>query len=265
MNNRKRIHRHFSDIAEIYRNIRKTDNRPIFVIKRELQRLPVIHGADIGCGAGRYDRELFLNLGDRLFLFAIDENEKMLTYLRRYLSMFNITQFKAIRAIGSSIPLYANSVNCVFTFNAVHHFNLPMFLKESVRILKKDGYLFVYTRLHSQNKRNIWGRYFPGFYEKEKRLYRLKEMESAISQVSCLQLQSIEYFKFRRLSSLHFLKEQARKRHYSTFCYYEKEEFKNALQDFEKNIRENFPDPQKVIWIDENIMFLIRKINLVES
>lgn len=259
MNDREKIHRHFSNIAETYRDIRKTDRRPIFVIKKKLQRLPVIYGADIGCGAGRYDRELFLNLGDRFFLFTIDENKKMLVQLRRYLSKCNITQFKAIRGIGSNIPLYANSVNCVFTFNAVHHFNLSMFVKESARVLKKDGYLFIYTRLHSQNKRNIWGRYFPGFYEKEKNLYRLKEVKSAILQVSCLQLQSIEYFKFRRLSRLHFLKEQARERHYSTFCYYEKEEFKEALQGFEKNVRENFSDLQKVTWIDENIMFIIRK------
>ena len=122
-----------------------------------------------------------------------------------------------------------------------------------------DTYLFIYTRLRSQNKNNIWGRYFPGFYEKEKRLYYLEEMKLAITEVSSLKLQAIRYFKFRRLSNLNFLKEQIRKHHYSTFCFYKKEELDDALQKFEENIKKKFPDPRRITWIDENTMFIIRK------
>jgi hypothetical protein len=31
--------------------------------------------------------------------------------------------------------------------------------------LKGAGRLFIYTRLRSQNRRNIWGRFFPRFHE----------------------------------------------------------------------------------------------------
>ncbi len=253
------IHRHFSRVAAIYRDIRTTDKRPILVIKKELQKLQTIIAADVGCGAGRYDREFFQYLGKRLFLFCIDENEKMLSQLRKYLTMGNIRQFAAIRAIGGNVPISANLLDCVLTFNAVHHFDLSMFLKESARVLKTDGYLFIYTRLHNQNKRNIWGRYFPGFYEKEKRLYNLGEMKSAISEVTSLKLQSIDYFKFERVSEFRFLKEQARKRHYSTFCFYEREEFEDALCGFEENVKKNFPDLQRITWIDGYTMFIVRK------
>lgn len=252
-------HRHFSRVATIYRDIRTTDKHPVLVIKKKLLELPTIVAADVGCGAGRYDREFFLNLGERLFLYCIDENKKMLSQLRKYLIMANIRRFAAVRAIGGDIPISANSLDCVLTFNAVHHFDLSMFLRESTRVLKPDGYLFIYTRLPNQNKRNIWGRYFPGFYEKEKRLYNLEEMKSAISEVPSLKLQSVDYFKFKRHSALRFLKEQARKRHYSTFCFYEREEFEDALCGFEENLKRDFPDLQRITWIDSYTMFIARK------
>ena len=259
MTNKDIIYRHFSRISGIYRDIRTTDRRPIFLIRKDLEGLSTIKAADVGCGAGRYDWKLFSFLGKRLFLFCIDANQKMLLHLRRHLTMCDVRQFYTIRAIGGSIPLSTNSLDCVFTFNAVHHFTLLMFLEESARVLKSNGYLFIYTRLRSQNKNNIWGRYFPGFYEKEKRLYYLEEMKLAITEVSSLKLQAIRYFKFRRLSNLNFLKEQIRKHHYSTFCFYKKEELDDALQKFEENIKKKFPDPRRITWIDENTMFIIRK------
>ncbi|MDO9574982.1 MAG: class I SAM-dependent methyltransferase [bacterium] len=259
MVNNEMIYRHFSRVSDTYRDIRTTDRRPIFLIRKDLEGLSTIKAADVGCGAGRYDRKLFSSLGKRLFIFCIDENKKMLLQLRRYLTMCNLRQFYTIRAIGGSIPLSTNSLDCVFTFNAVHHFTLPMFLKESARVLKSNGYFFIYTRLRNQNRNNIWGRYFPGFYEKEKRLYYLEELKSAITEVSSLELQAIRYFKFRRLSNLTLLKEQAKKHHYSTFCFYEKKELDEALQKFEENIKKKFPDPQRITWIDENTMFTIRK------
>jgi len=259
MTNNGMIHRHFSRISGIYRDIRTTDRRPIFFIRKELQGLSTIEAADVGCGAGRYDRELFAFLGNRLFLFCIDENKKILLQLKRYLTMYNIRRFYTIRAIGGSIPISTNSLDCVFTFNAVHHFKLSMFLEESTRVLRSNGYLFIYTRLRNQNRNNIWGRYFPGFYEKEKRLYYLEELKSATTEVSSLELQAIRYFKFRRLSNLNFLKEQVRKHHYSTFCFYEKEELNDALQIFEESIKEKFSNTEKINWIDENTMFIMRK------
>ena len=52
-----------------------------------------------------------------------------------------------------------------------------IFLQEASKTLKDGGYVFVYTRLKSQNARNIWGCFFPKFTEKEKRLYDLSNVE----------------------------------------------------------------------------------------
>ncbi len=252
------IHRHFSDISVIYRDIRNTDKHPILAIREEIERLPVIHAADVGCGAGRYDREFFLSLGNRLFLFCIDENKRMLAQLRRYLAFCNIDQFMALRGVAGELPFFSNFLHCIFTFNAIHHFDLLKFLSECKRVLKPGGHLFIYTRLKNQNKRTVWGRYFPEFFERETRLYEIGDITGAI-QSSHLVLQSIEYFRYRRRSKLPFLLEQARKHHYSTFCFYKDDEIKDVLEEFNENIKKNFPDTDKVTWIDENTMFIIRK------
>lgn len=252
-------HRHFSRLSGFYRNIRTTDKEPVQVIKKELEGLSTIKAADIGCGAGRYERLFFSYLGERLSVCCIDENKKMLLQLRRYLAMCNLREFTVARAVGGEIPISTDSLDCLFTFNAVHHFNLVQFLKESARVLRNTGYLFMYTRVRSQNKRNIWGRYFPDFYEKENRLYQIGELTSAIREVPSLILQSVEYFRYKRLSNLWFLTEQVRKHHYSTFSLYEKKELEDAIGAFRENIRKVFPDLKKITWVDENTMLIIKR------
>ncbi|MCH8191935.1 MAG: methyltransferase domain-containing protein, partial [Chloroflexi bacterium] len=59
------------------------------------------------------------------------------------------------------LPIRAETLDCVLTFNAIHDFPLPGFLQESHRVLKDGGYLFIYTRSRSQNQRTVWGRHFP--------------------------------------------------------------------------------------------------------
>ncbi len=255
----KTLHRHFTRISHLYRRVRTTDKPPIDFISKKLNKLNEIKAVDLGCGTGRYDRELFQRLGKRLFLFCIDENKDMLLQLRVYFSMCNINQFTTIRSLGRDIPLSTDTINCVFSFNAVQHFNLAMVMKESARVLRKNGYLFIYTRLRSQNRRNIWGMYCPKFYEKEKRLYEIEDIESEISKITALEFESVKYFKFRRLCSLDFLVKQAENKHYSTFCLYTKKELEDALPIFEENIRCKFPNTEKVTWIDEYTMFIIKK------
>ena len=255
----KRTHHHFSRVAHKYRSLRTTDPEPILFIKKKLQNLAKIEAADVGCGAGRYDLKLFQYLGNKLHLYCIDVNEKMLKHLARYLRNHKIKKFKTIQTTAKHLLLPENSLNCIFTFNAVHHFNFLKFLKEASRVLKMHGYLFIYTRLRSQNKRNIWGRYFPKFHQKEKRLYELSKIKKALKRIPVLKLESIEYFKYKRESQLKWLIAQAGACHYSTFCFYEKKEFKNALQKFQENIIHRFKNPNKIIWNDESIMLVIRK------
>jgi ubiquinone/menaquinone biosynthesis C-methylase UbiE len=255
----KRIHHHFSRIAHKYEDLRTTDLEPILFIKNKLKNLTKIEAADVGCGGGRYDIELHHHLRKRFDLICIDYNKSMLNELIKNLKEHEVKNFKTINASAMALPLADDSLDAVLTFNAVHHFEFLNFLNETSRVLRNHGYLFIYTRLRTQNKRNIWGRFFPQFYEKEKRLYELRELEEMLKKIPILRLESIEYFKYKRMAKLEWLIKQARHHHYSTFYLYEKREFDEALGKFQDNITQHFRNLNSIIWNDENTMFVISK------
>ncbi|UCF04912.1 MAG: class I SAM-dependent methyltransferase [bacterium] len=254
------IHYHFTQIASKYGDLRTTDEEPILFIRELLEDRPVIRAADIGCGVGRYVVRFFHHFGNRLYLACIDSNECMLDTLRSNLTSGRIRNFSVIRARAGAIPLPSDSLDCVMTFNAVHHFRLMDFLEESSRVLVPGGFLVIYTRLRSQNRKNIWGRYFPGFSEKEKRLYELDELKSAIKKVKPLKLRSIEFFRFNRTATLEELLRRAANHHYSTFHLYEEREFAEALEGFERNVLRTVENPGEVFWRDLNVMLVMRRV-----
>ena len=251
--------KHFSNIADKYRDLRTTDLEPVLCIKKGLEKLPRIEAANVGCGAGRYDLQLFKHIGDRLYLNCLDANGEMLNQLEEYLSGQGINNFRTKRSSAETLPLESNSLDCMFTFNAVHHFNLTSFLREALRVLKGEGYLFIYTRLRSQNSRNIWGTYFPLFNEKETRLYELNEIQEMVGTVQAMKLDAAEYFKYERKSPISRLIEQADNRHYSTFDLYAEKEFSKSLEQFKRILNRQFEDLQNIEWFDENILLVLRK------
>jgi ubiquinone/menaquinone biosynthesis C-methylase UbiE len=253
----RNIYNHFSQIAPSYRDIRTTDLRPIQFIREKLKGLRTIRAADIGCGAGRYNLLLFEHL-DNLHLTCIDINESMLKETSAYLKGNGIHRFIIVKANVYDLPLKGNLMDCVFTFNAIHHFDLIRFVEKAAAITKEDGLIFIYTRLQSQNARNIWGRYFPLFLEKEERLYELNDITEAIDSTSCSTIESIENFQFKRKSTLDQLLDKVRKRHYSTFSLYDDHELEYCLRKFRKKIAHHFTDPEQIEWFDENIMIVVR-------
>lgn len=138
------IHHHFSRIASRYRHLRITDSEPIAFVARELGELGCVEAADIGCGDGRYDLLLCKDLGDKLSLACVDNNGDMLEALDAHLKEHDVSNFKTVSSKTERLPFPSGTLDCVCTFNAVHHFNLLDFLRESVRILKNGGYLFIY-------------------------------------------------------------------------------------------------------------------------
>ena len=252
------MHDHFSAIASKYRNVRTLDAKPILHIKNILKEKPKISMADIGCGDGRYSLELLKCLGDKCYLHCIDYNEKMLTYLENYLIEQNATNFCVRPGNADKLPLENNSMDCIVSFNAIHHFDIQRFLAEALGCLKNDGHLFIYTRLRNQNSRNIWGQYFPLFTEMENRLYELDELEKHIQNAD-MSIHSTKVFGYSRTTSLDRLVHQAQNNHYSTFTLYDKETFDESLEAFQQNIKKNFGDLGQIKWYDENILLEIRK------
>jgi len=253
---------HFSRVAKRYRNLRTTDSEPIIYIMRELgsvSNLPHIDVADIGCGNGRYSLLLAKYLDGKVRLRCVDNNEHMLETLVPYLTANGISKFVSVKSDAESLPFGNNSFDCIIAFNAVHHFKLGDFLVEAARILRDGSLLFIYTRTPEQNRRNIWGRYFPQFCQKETRLYHPDQLEQAVSAVPTLKLRRVKDFKYERVASLERLIEQADNRHYSTFWFYSDQEFVTALDEFRWNIREHFSNPDEIQWFDENLLLVVGK------
>ncbi len=250
---------HFSQVASKYRQVRTTDVEPIAFIGEILKDFPEVKAADVGCGAGRYDLLLFQHIKN-LHLTCIDINKSMLNQVSDYLSSHGIIDFEIIEAnANDNIPLEENAMDCIFTFNALHHFDFVKFIEKSARVIKEGGRVFIYTRLREQNTRNIWGQYFPLFSEKENRLHELIEMKREAQSVDLLTLETAKPFKFRRNATLGHLINQVNARHYSTFSLYEDNELENALEKFQENIKENFQDTNRIEWYDENILLVLKR------
>lgn len=248
---------HFSKIASNYRQVRTTDIDPITFISETLKRRAEIQAADIGCGAGRYDLLLFQQIKN-LHLTCIDMNKQMLEKVSAHLKSQGINNFKTIKADADDIPLEDNSMDCILTFNAIHHFDFVKFITKSARVIKGDGTIFIYTRLRSQNSRNIWGQYFPLFSEKENRLYELNEMEEWIQSANSLRLEVAKVFRYKRNATIDQLIEKVKARHYSTFSLYEEDELDKSVKTFQKNVTDQFQNTDQIEWFDENILLVLK-------
>ena len=251
------MHDHFSTIASKYQSVRTLDTEPILHIQDKLKLKSKINMADIGCGDGRYSLEFLKCFDDTFYIHCVDYNGNMLKSLEDHLTEQKITNFCTREGDADRLPLDNKSIDCIVTFNAIHHFDVPKFLSESLRSLKDDGRIFIYTRLRNQNSKSVWGKYFPLFTEMETRLYELNELQSHINNAD-MKIHSTKVFEYARTSSLDRLVDQAQNNHYSTFALYEKESFDESLETFKENIKKNFDNLEQIQWTDENILLEIK-------
>ena len=253
----KSIDEHFSEVADKYNDIRTTDHEPIEHIRDLFSKYERCVAVDVGCGPGRYAL-LLLQMMPQLHLTCLDRSSNMIAETTRLLRGANIARFEAATADAGEFPLDPNSVDVVFTFNAVHHFIMPAFLREAGRVLKKEGTIAIYTRLPSQNETSIWGKYFPDFTTVERRLYSLDSIEAAIRSIPGLALDTIKLFRFHRVSSLDRLIDKARAGNYSTFNFYKKERLEECISEFRENVMRNFSDADQIRWTDGNVFLTVK-------
>jgi ubiquinone/menaquinone biosynthesis C-methylase UbiE len=251
--------KHFSHIAASYNELRVTDPEPVDLMARSLAGLSAVTAADVGCGTGRYTIELMRRLGDRPFIYFIDRSRHMLDQLRTDLALLDIRGFEILHSNAEKLPLPEDSVDCMLTFNAVHHFDLTSFFREAGRTLRPGGLLFIYTRFRDQNERGIWGQHFPDFAEKEKRLYDEDHLMRTVGRVDGLTVRDLTRFSFQRSATLDCLMHRVRNKHYSTFCFYEPDELERAIRGFEANLKKRFGTLDTLEWVDENVMITAEK------
>ncbi len=257
MDTAQKMYTHFSRVAPRYRQVRITDAEPVDFIRETLRDLPEIKAADVGCGDGRYDLLLFRYIKN-LYLICVDINESMLKRASDYLRSHGIANFSTLRADAGIFSSEDHSLDCIFSFNAVHHFDFIRFVKNCSRAIKENGRIFIYTRLRSQNSGSIWGKYFPLFQEKETRLFEVHEIRQMLKSLPSLKLEHVKTFRFRRNTTMKHLAEKVRARHYSTFSLYKDGELEEALETFRQTIGRQFRDINNIEWFDENTLFILK-------
>jgi len=247
---------HFASVAGKYRRLRTTDEASVLYIQAELAGRESVEAADIGCGTGRYDLLLLQRLSN-LHLICVDQSPQMLEELKRYLTEHGAGNFETVHAGIDDLQLEDDSLDAVFSFNAIHHFDFTTFITKAGRAIRADGRILVYTRTPAQNAETIWGKHFPGFLEKETRLHTHDEMAGWIGERGWLDLIATKAFQYPRRSSVDRLLAQARSRHYSTFSLYKEAEFERALADFEERVRRCGDNHGMVEWCDRNTMLVV--------
>jgi SAM-dependent methyltransferase len=241
---------HFERVAAVYESLRTTDEAPV---RRICQLLPdgPVTGLDIGCGTGRYTRLLRALLPGGSLLAASDVSAAMLAQLTVG-NHGHALGVVPLLAAAEELPLRTASLDVVTAFNCVHHFDLGRFLTSVARVLAPGGQLFIYTRTPQQNARTIWGRYFPGFTEREQRLHSQAAIRDAVRRTGGLKVAATQTFSHPRSSTAERLQAQAEGRHYSTFSLYTPAELRASIATFLARL----PSPE-VCWVDEHLLVVV--------
>jgi ubiquinone/menaquinone biosynthesis C-methylase UbiE len=233
---------HFERAAPIYDDIRNTDASVMDAI---VPYFPCddapLYVADVGCATGRYARLLATRLGEIARFLCCDCSRAMLTICQERVNQDGLSKhFQCCLASATNLPFSDSRINVVICLNAVHHFDLDLFIVEAVRVLRPRGLLIIYTRTPQQNARTVWGQYFPRFAERETRLHGTDRLEKAIVRIPGLRLECIEELTHVRTESVESLLRKAQNFHYSTFAFYSAQEFRLALAQFQKSLSDAF-------------------------
>jgi SAM-dependent methyltransferase len=151
-----------------------------------------------------------------------------------------------VLALAEALPFRDAAFDAVLSFNAVHHFGLHAFLAAVACVLRPGGLLIVYTRTPEQNARTVWGKFFPGFAERETRLNSEEDWRSALARRPEFHQATLQVRPWVMRKTLQRLLDQARGRCYSTFSLYTPAEFEEALRTFRRRLIAAYPDPFRI-------------------
>jgi SAM-dependent methyltransferase len=244
---------HFRGIATRYGRVRDLDVRAVRRIVRAVARHAADRGPlrllDVGTGTGRYLEALCGALRERGIVLrrgiGADASSEMLRGSGGWGTdwTFERGTWAGVAALAEALPIADGACDVVSTFNAIHHLRLDRFLGEVSRVLRRQGLLVIYTRTPAQNRGTVWGRHFPGFAERESRLYAHAELRAALEHHGAFERVRVRAAAWWQFTSLPTLVRQARARHYSTFRFYDPAEFEHALATFSERLRRRYRYP----------------------
>lgn len=136
---------YYADLARRYRQRNRFARRRI---RNVLSLLPPLDGArvlDLGCGMGTFTIEC-ARMGARAT--GIDPAAAALAAARRVADAERVRDVRFIRADAASLPIASDSVDVVLAADLTEHLDhvtLARILRESGRVLRRDGILVLYT------------------------------------------------------------------------------------------------------------------------
>ncbi len=256
------ILKHFAQIAPVYRRVRTLDPEPVLAIRDILKKLKKLKRsikiADIGAGTGRYTELLIKILKiEKAKFFLLDASFEMLSVAQSYLGRNYKTYF--INSLAEKLPFKDEIFDVLLVFNAIHHFDFKKFIRESRRVLKPNGLLFIYTRTQEQNRNSIWGRFFPNFADKEYRLFWKNDLIKRLKRLKNFEIVNYIEFEYPRVSTIDELLNKVFAKHYSTFYLYDDDEYRKATEIFKNRLLEYYGNPNQITYTDENTLIALRK------
>ena len=259
--------RHFGDVSSRYRSVRDADLAAVGLVSDVLapaaaQARP-FRLLDVGTGTGRYldlvSERLSSSLVTDLCPIGLDRSPAMLGQARR---LNGCTYPGASHLVGAveTLPIRAASCHAMTCFNAVHHFDLTRFAREASRVLTPSGLLVLYTRTAAQNRRTIWGRYFPDFATLETRLHSVSAFRRALDATHAFTSVRVQTVRWSVTTSLSRLLEQATAYHYSTFRCYSPDRLQTALDTFQRRVRGAFDDCARITFDNDHLLVMAQRV-----
>ena len=261
-----RMGHHFGDVSSRYRSLRDLDLAAVRLVSGVLagaagQARP-FRLLDVGTGTGRYlaavSEDLSSTLDTDLCPIGLDRSPAMVGEARR---LNGCAYPGASHLVGGveTLPFRTASCHAMTCFNAVHHFDLARFASEASRVLIPSGLLVLYTRTAAQNRRTIWGRYFPEFATLETRLYTVSELEGALGATRAFASVRLQTIPWRVTTSLLRLIEQVTAYHYSTFRFYSRDGLHTALDTFQRRVRHVSRDWSRITFDNDHVLVVAQR------
>lgn len=135
-----------------YLDIRMAETVKMLMTKNHLKKV-----LDVGCGTGRFVE--FLNKNG-FEAFGVDKSSDAINWSRK------ITKKRVFKASAVNLPFKNNSFDFVLSISLIEHLTkheVDLFLEETSRILRKDGYIFLVTPNFMSPFRFIQGKKWFGY------------------------------------------------------------------------------------------------------
>ena len=191
---------------------------------------------DVGCGTGRYPLGILAATGCRVC--GLEPSIKMLEHAKAKDKPRDISW---VCGDGQRLPFKDNSFDRVYMTLVIHHVeNKELALRETRRVLRKDGNCVIVTNSHSRIRKHIL-RYFLGVVALDlKRFPSVPSLKKVMATVGFREIRHHILRQSRGYISTEEYLERVRNKHISTLTLLSQDQFQKGFRIFNDRLRTNY-------------------------